>query len=86
MITGRQIREARKLLQWNRAALSGMAELPVEIVARAERTDGIPSITLAQGRKLEAICEAAGVHFHPNGSVTLKAENDRQKTDSERRS
>lgn len=71
MITGRQIRGARHLFGWNRAALAGMAELPLVVVERAESVDGIPGVTLVQCRTLKATLEAAGIDFHGTGAVTL---------------
>lgn len=72
MITGRQIREARKLLKLDLAKLGGLADLPVELIERAEKNDATPAITLAQGRKLEAALSGLGAVFHWSGSVTVK--------------
>ena len=74
MITGPQIRQARRLLGWNVVALAGMAEIAPAIVERAERSSGMPSITLAQAARIQAVCEAAGVVFSPMGGVTLSIE------------
>lgn len=71
MVTGRQVRVARKLLGWNVATLAGMAELTTMIVERAESANGAPSITVAQARKIQVTCEAAGILFGTHGSVAI---------------
>ncbi len=71
MITGQQIRQARKLLKLSVNQLASLTKLPVEIIERAEAVDGIPAITLASGRRLEAAFRSRGVDFAWNGTVTI---------------
>ena len=73
MITGRQIREARRLLKWTVPQLGGRANVPEEIIVRAESVDGTPSVTLQQGGVIQQTFERAGVRFGTGGGVLVVA-------------
>ena len=60
MITGRQLREARKLLGWS-------------VADTAEVVDGTPSITLHQAALIQQAFERAGLRFGHNGAVLMAA-------------
>jgi ribosome-binding protein aMBF1 (putative translation factor) len=73
MITGAQIRAARKLLGWEPFQLAQRAKLHSAIVQRAE--SGAPPITKYQEALIRNTLEAAGLEF-TNGNepgVKLKA-------------
>jgi transcriptional regulator with XRE-family HTH domain len=61
MITGKQIRAARKLLGWEPFQLAQRAKLHSAIVQRAE--SGAPPITKYQEALIRNALEAAGVEF-----------------------
>ena len=63
MITGAQIRQARKLVGWSVKELGGRAKLAASTVQRAECVDGEPSITEAQAAAIRKALETAGVEF-----------------------
>jgi hypothetical protein len=60
MITGAQIRAARRLLNLEANAL---AKLPLGVITRAENVDDEPIITMAQARAIQHALEAVGVEF-----------------------
>ncbi len=73
-ITGRQIREARVLLKWDRSKLARRLALPLTVIERAERGDGEPHITTAQVVAIRGAFSAAGVDFTADPpSVRLRA-------------
>jgi transcriptional regulator with XRE-family HTH domain len=74
MITGPQIRRARRLIGWTVSALANTASVSAAIVERAEQSSGVPSITLAQAQRIQLACEEAGIVFGAMGEVTLLAE------------
>jgi hypothetical protein len=47
VITGAQIRQARRLLNWRISELATRARVPASLIERAERADGVALITLA---------------------------------------
>ena len=61
MITGAQIREARKLLGWSRDRLAPRAELPVNRLGAYEL--GRRILPLEEVEALKGALEAAGVEF-----------------------
>jgi transcriptional regulator with XRE-family HTH domain len=63
MITGAQIRQARKLVGWSVKELGGRAKLAASTVQRAECVDGEPSITEAHAAAIRTALERAGVEF-----------------------
>lgn len=65
MITGRQIRHARALLQWSHRGLASRAGVDERTVKRAEYVDEEPSITQEHGQAIRLALEAAGVEFIP---------------------
>ena len=62
-ITGRQIREARTRLKWDRSTLARRTALPLTGVERAEASDGEPLITVAQEIAIKHALTVAGVEF-----------------------
>ena len=64
-LTGSQIRAARALLRWSAETLAKEAKLGRITVARAEATDGTPTLTAANLDALRRVLEAAGVEFIP---------------------
>ena len=63
MITGAQIRQARKLVGWSAADLGRRAKLATSTVHRAECVDGEPPITEAHAAAIRYALERAGVDF-----------------------
>ena len=63
--TGRQIREARKLLRWSRPSLSRRVGLSQDGVAALESSDGPAWLTGEQEVAIRSACELAGVEFVP---------------------
>ena len=63
MITGRQIREARELLNMPQPRLAERAKLKLPIVTWAEANDGKPAISMANATAIQRALEAAGVEF-----------------------
>ena len=83
MITGRQIREARELLNMPQPRLAERAKLKLPIVARAEAGDGEPVISIANATAIQRALEAAGVEF-TNGDqpgVRLRRAHSDRRTD-----
>jgi transcriptional regulator with XRE-family HTH domain len=75
VITGAQIRQARKLVGWSVADLGRRAKLAASTVQRAECVDGEPPITEAHAAAIRYALGRAGVEF-TNGDepgVKLKA-------------
>jgi ribosome-binding protein aMBF1 (putative translation factor) len=77
LITGTQIRGARRLLEWEPRELAKRATVKITTLQRAEASDGEPAITIAHRDAIQSALEAAGVEFIPeNGGepgVRLKA-------------
>ena len=63
MITGAQIRQARKLVGWSVANLGRRAKLAASTVQRAECVDGEPPITQAHAAAIRNAFGRAGVEF-----------------------
>lgn len=63
MLTGPQIREARRLLNWERTIISRRVGFPVSVIDCAEACDGEANITVAQEIKIKSVFEKAGVEF-----------------------
>jgi hypothetical protein len=63
VITGAQIRQARRLLNWRISGLATKARLPISTIERAECADGEAPITLAHEAAIRLALEAAGVEF-----------------------
>ena len=75
VITGAQIRQARKLLGWEPFKLAQRAKVHTLIVQRAESVAGEPPITRYQEALIRNALQAGGVEF-TNGDepgVKLKA-------------
>jgi len=72
-LTAAQIREARRLLDWQPRDLAQRAKVQTSTVQRAEASAGEPPITIAHAHAhahaIRSAFEAAGVEFLPgNGS------------------
>ena len=63
MLTGGQIREARRLLKWRREGLVTRAKVPFSVIDRAEASDTEARITVAQEASIRRAFEAVGVEF-----------------------
>jgi hypothetical protein len=63
MITGAQIRHARKLLGWERYKLAQRAKVHSSIIERAESVPGEPPVTDYQKAFIRDTLRAAGVEF-----------------------
>ena len=63
MLTGRQIRGARKLLRWSRVDLSRTVGLSQADAAALESSDGPAWMTEEQEVAIRSACESAGVEF-----------------------
>jgi transcriptional regulator with XRE-family HTH domain len=63
VITGAQIRQARKLVGWSAADLGRRAKLATSTVHRAECVDGEPPITEAHAAAIRYALGRAGVEF-----------------------
>lgn len=63
MLTGQQIREARRLLKWRREGLVTRAGLPFSVIDRAEASDAEARITAAQEAAIRRAFGAVGVEF-----------------------
>ena len=67
MLTGRQIREVRLLLQWQREELASRTAVSLSVIDRAETSDGQPHITMAQEIAIKHAFVMAGVEFTLEG-------------------
>ncbi len=63
MLTGRQIREARALLRWQRKGLVTRAAVLSSVIERSESSDGEAAITVAQEAAIRRAFQDAGVEF-----------------------
>jgi len=63
MITGDQIRQARKLLGWAASRLAQRAKVHSAIVRRAESVDGEPPVTVYQAALIRDTLERFGIEF-----------------------
>lgn len=71
VITGRQLRAARILLNWDQISLAAKADVGVGTVRRMEAAEGAISSHTATLRRVIAAMERAGIEFIANG-VRLK--------------
>jgi ribosome-binding protein aMBF1 (putative translation factor) len=82
MITGDQIRQARKLLGWPSSRLAQRAKVHSAIVRRAESVDGEPPVTLYQAALIRDALERFGIEFtngdEPGVKLKAKAGNGRK--------
>ena len=76
MITGTQIKAARKLLGWSTLKLAQRAKMHTSTVHRAECVEGEPPITARHAAMIRIALEAAGVEFtngdEPGVKLTAK--------------
>ncbi len=75
MITGRQIREARKLLGLTRSKLATkVRRITTTVIIRAEEVEDEPVAPPSHAIAIRQTLEALGVEFTPNGPRLHKAE------------
>ena len=74
MLTGWQIREARRLLHWRREGLVPRAGVPFSVVDRAEASDGEVRITVDQEAAIRRVFVAVEIEFGvgDDGSPTVR--------------
>lgn len=65
VMTGRQMRAARALLNWSAQELAGSCQVSLATIRRAESVDGVPSMTAVNATAIQRALEAAGVEFIP---------------------
>lgn len=70
MITGRQIREARKSLGWTQRELALKAKVTISVVVRAENSPGEPVIKIVKGNVLLSVLRTAGVNLPADNEAT----------------
>jgi hypothetical protein len=63
MLTGLQIRTARKLLGWGVWRLAHKGGIARSAIVRAESTEGEAPITLYQHHQIQRALETAGIEF-----------------------
>ena len=63
MPTGGQIRMARALLRLTTAQLARLSGVAPSTIARCERVDGLPPVSIRTLEKIKTALEAAGVEF-----------------------
>jgi transcriptional regulator with XRE-family HTH domain len=68
LITGRQLRSARALVDLTLRDVARMTGLTVDTVARSERSGGL-SLRTSTLAKLESVYVGRGVYFTPGGGV-----------------
>ena len=72
MLTGAEIREARKLLHWPLKKLACRARLTTDAIQRAESVDDDPPLTIANLEALKRALEDAGVEFTEGDDAGVK--------------
>jgi len=82
MITGTQIRHARKLLGWERYKLAQRAKVHSSIIERAESVPGEPPITNYQKAFIREALRAAGLEFTNGSEPGVKLRRCRRSSDS----
>ncbi|MGI4763833.1 MAG: hypothetical protein ACRYGP_02005 [Janthinobacterium lividum] len=73
MLTGLQIREARKLLQWDRATLSRNTFVTQALINAIESSDGPAWMSDKQEADFRRAYEAAGIRFEKDAKGELRA-------------
>ena len=71
MVTGAQVRLARRLLSWTASELAHRAIVSVEIVDLIEGTRGPVRENLGHLAAIQATLEAGGIEFTDTGRVRL---------------
>ena len=75
MITGRQIREARKLLGLTRSKLATkVRRITTTVIIRAEEVEDEPVVPPSHAIAIRQTLEALGVEFAPDGPRMRKAD------------
>ena len=72
MITGPQIREARRLLGWPVYRMEHRCKIGSVTLAKAERSEGRPDLKEVTLAKIKAALEAAGVEFTDGGQPGVR--------------
>ena len=72
LITGRQLRDARKLLLWSPDRLAKRARVAVGLIVQAEQQDGAALLTPGVARTLRQIIEAEGLELGDDPAVPVR--------------
>ena len=78
MLMGSQIRAARALLRMTLGGLAEASGVSVATIIRAEKQDGVPSVTRANLAAIQGALERHGVVFGPDSGVSLRAPGEEQ--------
>lgn len=77
MITGAQLREARKLLLWGPDRLAKRARVAVGVIVQAERKCGVALVTPSVARSLRQILESEGLELSDDPMTPVRWRRDR---------
>ena len=72
MITGPQLREARKLLLWGPDRLAKRARIAVGLIVQAEQQGGAAAVTPGVARTLRQILEQEGLEFSDDPAAPVR--------------
>ena len=72
MITGHQIREARRLVGMSTTTLAKKAKLRLPMIQKAEAYDGAAPIGAVNCDAIQGVLEAAGATFHSDDTVGVQ--------------
>lgn len=72
MITGPQLRGARKLLLWGPDRLARRARIAVGLIVQAEQQSGAVSVTPGVARTLRQILEQEGLEFSDDPTTPVR--------------
>ena len=72
MITGHQIREARRLVGMSTTTLAKKAKLRLPMIQKAEAYDGTAPIGAVNCDAIQGVLEAAGATFHSDNTVGVQ--------------
>ncbi|WP_420429592.1 helix-turn-helix domain-containing protein [Kordiimonas sp.] len=76
MLTGRQIRAARAMLDWSQDTLAQKSEVSIASIKRIEPQHGVPNVTTRTLMKLESTFVKAGISFETaDGQLIVKCPN-----------
>lgn len=77
MITGAQLREARKLLLWGPDRLAKRARVAVGVIVQAEQQRGVALVTPSVARSLRHILESEGLELSDDPMAPVRWRRDR---------
>lgn len=72
MITGQQIRTARKMLNWGHDRLAKRARVAVGLIVQAEQQQGLPLMAPVVARSLRQILESEGLEFRDDPMAPVR--------------